>query len=148
MKNNKINKEETLEKFSKLMDIVESLRGENGCPWDKKQTHSSLKGSLLEEAKEATEAIQIWEEQQDTDPLVEELGDVLFHILLHSQIGKEEGSFELVDVIDAISFKMVHRHPHVFDRENYEKESVHKTWAELKAEEKALKKQRKSCEKE
>ena len=105
-------KNETLiyKDFYKLKGIIAELRGPSGCPWDMKQTHESLKKYLIEEAYEVIEAIQ----EQDVDHLVEELGDVLLQVLLHAQIGEDDGYFNIDDVIEGLSAKMVRRHPHVF----------------------------------
>ena len=100
-------KKYTLEDF---VDIVAALRSENGCPWDKEQTHESLEKCLRDECEEVIEAI----ENKDDDNLCEELGDVLLQVVMHSQIAKEEGRFTLEDVIDGVAKKMVRRHPHVF----------------------------------
>ena len=100
-------KKYTLEDF---VDIVAALRSENGCPWDKEQTHESLEKCLRDECEEVIEAIQ----NKDDDNLCEELGDVLLQVVMHSQIAKEEGRFTLEDVIDGVAKKMVRRHPHVF----------------------------------
>ncbi|WP_338471281.1 nucleoside triphosphate pyrophosphohydrolase [Niallia sp. XMNu-256] len=119
--------------FYKLKDIIAELRGPNGCPWDLKQTHESLKRYLIEEAYEVIEAIQ----EQDVDHLVEELGDVLLQVLLHAQIGEDDGYFTIDDVIEGLSAKMVRRHPHVFGDSIAETaEDVVKTWREIKQEEK------------
>lgn len=96
--------------FSTLKQIIETLRGPDGCPWDRKQTHESLRKYLLEEAYELIEAI----DAEDDDAIVEELGDVLLQVMLHAQIGADEGYFDIRDVVGAISEKMVRRHPHVF----------------------------------
>ncbi|MBM4445330.1 MAG: nucleoside triphosphate pyrophosphohydrolase [Chloroflexi bacterium] len=96
--------------FSSLVDIIARLRGPSGCPWDKEQTHASLKPSLLEECYEVLEAI----DAGDGLKLSEELGDLLMHIVLHAQIAREEGQFTIDDVVQGISDKLVHRHPHVF----------------------------------
>lgn len=87
-----------------------ALRAQNGCPWDRKQTHESLKPYLLEEAYEVIETI----DQHDTQKLREELGDVLLQVLFHSQIAAEAGSFTVDDVIETLSTKLIRRHPHVF----------------------------------
>ncbi len=100
-------KKYTLEDF---VDIIATLRGENGCPWDKEQTHESLEKCLREECEEVIEAI----EKKDDANLCEELGDVLLQVVMHSQIAAEEGRFTLEDVIDGVAKKMVRRHPHVF----------------------------------
>jgi MazG family protein len=86
------------------------LRGPNGCPWDKKQTHQSLIKNLREETEELVAAI----EKNDTDNMKEELGDVLLQVLLHAQIAKEEGLFTIDDVIQGLYDKLHYRHPHVF----------------------------------
>ena len=89
---------------------MEALRGPNGCPWDKKQTRQSLKAFLHEEAHEVLEAL----DENNPDCIKEELGDLLFQIVFHCQIAKEQGEFEIGDVIQGISQKMIARHPHVF----------------------------------
>ena len=96
--------------FSNLLEITDKLRGSDGCPWDIEQTHESMRQNLLEEAYEAVEAI----DNKDYDNLVEELGDVLFQVLFHSQIGYEDGYFSINDVIKSIIEKLIYRHPHVF----------------------------------
>lgn len=96
--------------FSTLKHIIATLRGPDGCPWDREQTHESLRKYLLEEAYELIEAI----DTEDDDAIVEELGDVLLQVMLHAQIGADEGYFDIRDVIGSISEKMVRRHPHVF----------------------------------
>ncbi|KAA9012000.1 bifunctional methyltransferase/pyrophosphohydrolase YabN [Niallia endozanthoxylica] len=122
--------------FNKLRAIIAELRGPNGCPWDLKQTHESLKKYLIEETYEVIEAIQ----EGDIDHLVEELGDVLLQILLHAQIGEDDGYFSIDDVIEGLSAKMVRRHPHVFgDRIAETAEDVVKNWQEIKQEEKGEK---------
>ena len=99
--------------FSQLRHIIAELRGPNGCPWDKKQTHESLRKYLLEESYELIEAIN----EGDIDHIIEELGDVLLQVMLHSQVGEDEGYFSIDDVIEGISDKMIRRHPHVFGEE-------------------------------
>jgi len=131
-------KEETIlyKDFYKLREIIAELRGPNGCPWDLKQTHESLKKYLIEEAYEVIEAIQ----ENDIDHLVEELGDVMLQILLHAQIGEDDGYFSIEDVIEGLSAKMVRRHPHVFgDKVAETAEDVVKNWQEIKQEEKGAK---------
>ena len=118
--------------FNYLREIIATLRGPNGCPWDKKQTHESLKRYLLEEAHEVLEAI----DDQDDDHLVEELGDVLLQVMLHAQIGEDEGYFTIEDVISALSKKMIHRHPHVFgDKKVASEQEVIANWQKLKEQE-------------
>lgn len=119
--------------FSKLREIIASLRGPNGCPWDKKQTHVSLKKYLIEEAYEVIEAI----DEEDYDHMIEELGDVLLQVMLHAQIGEDDGYFSIDDVIQGISEKMVRRHPHVFgDVHADTAEDVVRNWEEIKKQEK------------
>ncbi len=98
------------ERFSKLIDLMAALRAPNGCPWDRKQTHESLKPYLLEEAYEVLETI----DHQDTAKFKEELGDVLLQVIFHSQIASEAGTFTIDDVVDHLAAKLVRRHPHVF----------------------------------
>lgn len=101
--------------FQDFLDVIKTLRSENGCPWDREQTHASLKQYMLEEAYEAVDGIQTYEENGDYTNLKEELGDVLLQVVLHAQIAAEEGHFTIEDVIHGICEKMVRRHPHVFD---------------------------------
>lgn len=96
--------------FESLLGIMDRLRGEGGCPWDREQTRDSLKSYLLEEAYEAVEALA--EGQQEA--MVEELGDLLFQIVFHVQIGRERGEFTMADLLQRLTRKMVRRHPHVF----------------------------------
>lgn len=96
--------------FTKVVELMAALRAQNGCPWDRKQTHESLKPYLLEEAYEVIETI----DQCDKQKLREELGDVLLQVLFHSQIAAEAGSFTVEDVIETLATKLIRRHPHVF----------------------------------
>lgn len=100
--------------YEELIEIIALLRSENGCPWDKVQTHESLKPCMLEEAAELVASIRIYDKTGNAENMIEELGDVLLQVIMHSQIGKEEGIFTLEDVINEISQKMIRRHPHVF----------------------------------
>ena len=93
-----------------LRDIMEYLRSPEGCPWDREQTHSSIKRNLLEEAYEAAEAIDV----DNTDNLIEELGDVLMQVVFHADIAKKAGRFDLNMIADATCKKLIRRHPHVF----------------------------------
>ncbi|HWO94955.1 MAG TPA: nucleoside triphosphate pyrophosphohydrolase [Bacillus sp. (in: firmicutes)] len=129
-----VRQSETLyHQFETLREIIATLRGPNGCPWDRKQTHESLKPYLMEEAYELIEAI----DEQDDDHVVEELGDVLLQIMLHAQIGEDEGMFTISDVIRTLSEKMVRRHPHVFgDVKAEDAEQVIANWNEIKQAEK------------
>lgn len=120
--------------FNDLLEIVEILRGENGCPWDREQTHKSLEKALVEESYEVIDAI----DRDDDNGLIEELGDVLLQVVFHASIGKEDGYFDINEVIGAICHKMISRHPHVFGDltdVNTSKDVLFK-WDELKKEEK------------
>ena len=129
-----LNKENTLSALEKFIQVVEELRSEHGCPWDKVQTHESLRMQLIEEAYEAADAMLNYQTKREIDNLREELGDILLQVVLHSIIAEEEQIFTLEEVVNEITEKMIHRHPHVFNREN--KQELNKTWEELKAEEK------------
>lgn len=96
--------------FSRLVDLMARLRAPNGCPWDRKQTHESLKPYLLEETYEVLEAV----DREDRRSLKEELGDLMLQILFHAQIGAEQGTFTIDDVLRHLADKLVRRHPHVF----------------------------------
>ena len=96
--------------FTKVVELMAALRAQNGCPWDRKQTHESLKPYLLEETYEVLETI----DQGDQAKLREELGDVLLQVIFHSQIAAEAGTFTVEDVLDTLAEKLVRRHPHVF----------------------------------
>lgn len=116
--------------FIDLLRIIEILRGEDGCPWDREQTHKSLKKALIEESYEVVDAI----DQEDEDSLIEELGDVLLQVVFHASIGKEDGYFNMADVIQGICNKMISRHPHVFkcNGKLSNSEEVLVKWDELK----------------
>ncbi|MHC0039268.1 bifunctional methyltransferase/pyrophosphohydrolase YabN [Pseudoneobacillus sp. C159] len=119
--------------FFKLREIIAALRGPNGCPWDKKQTHESLKKYLIEETFEVVDAIN----RDDDDLIIEELGDVLLQVLLHAQIGEDEGYFSIDDIIETLANKMVRRHPHVFGTEVAENaDEVVTLWEDIKSKEK------------
>jgi tetrapyrrole methylase family protein/MazG family protein len=123
---------EELKEFAKLVDIIARLRSDDGCPWDKKQTHQSLRPDFLEECYEVIEAL----DEGDTAKLRQELGDLLLHIFLQAQIASEAEEFDLSGVMKDISRKMVHRHPHVFGSSNARTaEEVAKEWEVLKKEE-------------
>lgn len=122
--------------FYDLLGIMDTLRGEDGCPWDKEQTHESLKRYLIEECYEVLEAI----DEKNEDMLIEELGDVLLQVVFHARIGKEEGYFDINDVIKGISNKMIERHPHIFGKVKLEtSEEVLKNWDDIKKKEKGFK---------
>ena len=115
--------------FQDLVRITETLRGERGCLWDRAQTHESMKACLEEECREVLDAI----DHQDTENLCEELGDVLFQVMMHSRIEEEKGGFTIDDVINGICEKMVFRHPHVFgDKKISSEEEGNALWEELK----------------
>lgn len=121
------------QQFDILRSIIAELRGPNGCPWDKEQTNVSLKKYLIEEAYELLDAI----DEEDDDHIVEELGDVLLQVMLHAQIGEDEGWFSIDDVIRTLSEKMVRRHPHVFGSvEATTANEVLVNWEEIKKNEK------------
>ncbi|QBG46970.1 nucleoside triphosphate pyrophosphohydrolase [Verrucomicrobia bacterium S94] len=96
--------------LERLLEVMRKLRAPDGCPWDREQTHESIKGDLIEEAYEVLDAI----ESGDASMLEEELGDLLLQVVFHSQIAVEEGEFEFHQVADGISEKLIRRHPHVF----------------------------------
>lgn len=125
-----------MDKFDNLLEIIEKLRSPEGCPWDREQTHESLKPYAIEEAHEVAEAV----DTGDPELIADELGDLLLQVVLHSQIGKEAGTFTIEDVLDAVSAKMIRRHPHVFsDTEVSGTGEVLKNWEEIKKKEKAKK---------
>ncbi len=127
-----MNKEDLAKEIQRLVEIMEKLRGPEGCPWDRKQTIPSLQEYLIEEAYEVVEAAQ----KEDRTLLKEELGDVLLQIVFQAQIAREEGTFDLLDVVKGLADKLVRRHPHVFsDRKADTPEAVSKLWQEIKAEE-------------
>ncbi len=123
------------EKFEGLQgvyELVKRLRAPDGCPWDRKQTNQSLKYNLIEEAYELLDAI----ERDDNRAMAEELGDILFLVLMHTRIAEEEGRFTLDDVTGGIIQKMIRRHPHVFgDDEVKSHEDVLKNWEQIKKQE-------------
>jgi len=115
-----------------MTDVFDTLVGEDGCPWDKVQTHESLEKHLIEETFEVIEAI----EQQDDDAIVEELGDILLQVALHSAIGKKEGYFDFFDVLGSLNAKIVRRHPHVFGDESAESvDDLKRIWSNAKKKE-------------
>ena len=119
---------------SDLVKIMSLLRGEGGCPWDREQTHSSIRDNFIEETLEAVEAI----DNSDVALLKEELGDVLLQIVFHSQIESEAGSFCFDDVCDGICKKLIFRHPHIFgDKSASDSSDVLKIWDEAKRKEKS-----------
>ncbi len=122
--------------FFDLLDIMVRLRGEGGCPWDRKQTHESIRNCMIEEAYEVVDAI----DKNDYALMTEELGDVLLQIVFHSRMAEEKGIFDVGDVIEGICTKLIRRHPHVFgDEEIYTASKVKDKWEEIKREEKSEK---------
>ncbi len=122
--------------FEDLEHIMEELRSDHGCPWDKEQTHESLKKCLVEESQEVLDAI----DNHDKENLCEELGDVLLQVMMHSQIAMENGDFTVDDVVNGICEKMIRRHPHVFgDKKASSPEESLALWNEIKKQEKAKK---------
>ena len=120
--------------FKKLTEIVDILMGKNGCPWDKIQTRESLKPYLVEETYETLEAL----DGNNPEEIKEELGDLLYQILFHAKISENKNEFNIADVIESISNKMVHRHPHVFKEKNLETpDQVVTQWEEIKTKEKS-----------
>ena len=120
--------------FEKLAAVQARLRAPDGCPWDREQTHASLRTYLIEEAYEVLEAL----ESGDDGKFAEEMGDLLLQIVFHSQIAKEEGRFSISDVIREVHYKMVRRHPHVFgERRAKDSAEVLKNWEQIKKEERA-----------
>lgn len=131
---NSADKKYTYEEF---LEIIKMLRGENGCPWDRVQTHDSLKPCMMEEAAELLASIRIYHQTGNAENMQEELGDVLLQVVMHAQIASEEGLFTMADVVDDVSRKMVRRHPHVFGTGSADTpEEVLTNWEEIKKEEK------------
>jgi len=121
-----------LSKFDALVEIIARLRAPDGCPWDREQTHATLRGNLLSECYEVLEAL----DDEDSARLCEELGDLLLQITLHAQIARDNGEFEIGDVIKGIATKIVRRHPHIFGSTKVkDAEEVMHNWEELKREE-------------
>ncbi len=118
-----------MQQFDRLVEIVRRLRSEQGCPWDRQQTHESLQQYFVEEVYEALEAI----ETGDWKQLCAELGDVLLHVVMHAQLACEDGEFDISDVLGAINDKLVYRHPHVFGEASVSgAEEVLRRWEQLK----------------
>lgn len=123
--------------LEELISVIAKLRATDGCPWDREQTHQTLRPNMLEEAYEAVDAI----DENDMAHLKEELGDVLLQVLLHSQIASEHGDFNIEDVAKELKDKLIHRHPHVFGEVKVKNaQEVKKNWDILKAEEKTERK--------
>lgn len=123
--------------FTDFINIIEALRGENGCPWDREQTHESLKPCIMEEAAELVSSIRIYDKTGNAENMCEELGDILLQVVMHAQIAKEEQLFTLEEVVDGISAKMIRRHPHVFGHQQVSgSEEVLANWDDIKKKEK------------
>lgn len=124
--------------FEDFKQIIERLRAKDGCPWDREQTHASLKPCMAEEAAEVISAINIYDTTGNSENLAEELGDVLLQVVMHAVIAEEEGIFTMDDVLKGISEKMIRRHPHVFgETEVSGSGEVLKNWDEIKKKEKS-----------
>lgn len=118
MEKGKKSSEMAAEAMEELMQTVAKLRAPQGCPWDRAQTHESLKAACVEEAAEVVSGINILSETGRAQSLMEELGDLLLQVVMHAQIAEEEGLFTMEDVIRGINRKMIRRHPHVFGEES------------------------------
>lgn len=118
--------------FESLVEVIATLRGENGCPWDREQTHTSLKSTLIEETYETVEAI----DSGDPSKLKEELGDLLLNVMLQAQIAAENQDFTIYDVIDTLTKKLIRRHPHVFGNVEVDNaDDVVNNWEAIKSQE-------------
>lgn len=123
--------------YEDFLEIIKTLRSEGGCPWDREQTHESLRPCMMEEAAEVISAIRIYEKTGNAENLQEELGDVLLQVVMHARIAEEEGLFTMEDVVDNVASKMVRRHPHVFGTVEVDNSTeVLKNWEEIKKTEK------------
>src|SRR4249919_492286 len=123
----------TGERFERAVSIMARLRGPGGCPWDREQTFDTIQRYTLEETYEVLEAI----DNRDWKELTGELGDLLLQVLFYAEMAQEQGSFTIDDVLDTLSEKLIHRHPHVFgDIKANDSAQVLKNWEALKAEEK------------
>ena len=125
------NKEERIASFSRLLDIMDELREK--CPWDRKQTNESLRANTIEETYELCDALI----RDDPEDIKKELGDLLLHVLFYAKIGSEKGAFDIKDVCEALSDKLIYRHPHVFGDANADTpKKVEQNWEQLKLKEK------------
>ena len=122
-----------MKSVDKLVEIVKALRAPDGCPWDREQTHKTIRGHLVEECAEILEAIDL----ENPAKIREELGDLLMHIVLHAQIASEENDFTFDDIVNELNEKLVRRHPHVFaDKKAFTSDDVLKIWQQVKTQEK------------
>ena len=127
-------KQYSIEDFVK---IIERLRAKDGCPWDREQTHDSLRPCMMEEAAEFVSSIRIYHESGSAENMREELGDILLQVVMHSVIAQEEGLFTMDDVIEEVSEKMIRRHPHIFGTVQVDSSAeVLQNWDEIKKKEK------------
>jgi len=123
--------------FDEFCAIIARLRAKDGCPWDREQTHASLRPCMMEEAAELVSSIRILEETNNPENMIEELGDVLLQVVMHAEIGKEENLFDMEDVLTTVSEKMIRRHPHVFGTVQADtSEKVLNNWEDIKKKEK------------
>ena len=126
-----------MDSFDEFVKVIARLRAEDGCPWDREQTHATLKAACIEEAAEVVCGINVLEETGNPENLKEELGDLLLQIVMHAQIAEEEGLFTIDDVIRNVTEKMIRRHPHVFGTAKADTSAeVLKAWDEIKKKEK------------
>ena len=126
-----------MDSFDEFVKVIVRLRAEDGCPWDREQTHATLKAACIEEAAEVVCGINVLEETGNPENLKEELGDLLLQIVMHAQIAEEEGLFTIDDVIRNVMEKMIRRHPHVFGTAKADTSAeVLKAWDEIKKKEK------------
>ncbi len=122
--------------YEDLLDIVKTLRSEGGCPWDIEQTHQSIKHDIIEEGYELIEEL----DNENWEKVADESGDLLLQIVFHAQIGKENGEYNMDDVINAVCRKLVHRHPHVFgDTKVKDSDEVLANWAQIKRDDRGQK---------
>ena len=122
-----------MKSIDRLVEIIKKLRAPDGCPWDREQTHLSVRGHLVEECAELLEAI----DNADSVSMREELGDILMHLMLHSEMASENGEFTFDDVATELGDKLIRRHPHVFsDAKVSDSDDVLKIWQDVKAKEK------------
>ena len=126
-----------MQSFDDLNNIIARLRAEDGCPWDREQTHATLKAACIEEASEVICGINVLDETGNAENLKEELGDLLLQVVMHARIAEEEKLFTLDDVVRGITEKMIRRHPHVFGNVNVSgTEQVLQNWDDIKRKEK------------
>lgn len=124
-------KEEKMEAFGRLLDILDELRVK--CPWDRKQTNESLRTNTIEETYELSDALM----REDNNEIMKELGDLLLHVVFYAKIGDEKQAFDIKDVCDSLCEKLIYRHPHVFgDTEANTSQKVEQNWEQLKLKEK------------